>query len=184
VNETAKNREEPRAGEFEDARLGYQTMASLVGLVSQEIYSRFGAMLIVHGLLLTVVFRGEENDFIRVVATIAGLFLCPLWLVMLEHGFFYQHFLREKAKNLEERYFKPVFTVFLSLETPEEDLTVHAAKEPSKQSKALHRLRRMSARHDVEVYGIIVVALFFAVYAVMLWRILSTDQPTSVIGGP
>ena len=175
MQETNENHRRDRHEELADARLGYQTVASLIGLVSQEVYSRFGAMLIVQGLLLTVVFGGEEgDDFVRVAATIAGLLLCPLWLFMVEHGIFYQHRFRGIARNLEQRYLKDVFTVFLSPEALDEDLTAFAPQEATKEVTGLARLRRISAVWDVERYAMIVVGVFFAVYAVMLWRIVST----------
>jgi hypothetical protein len=158
------------------AQLGYQTMASTVGLVSQEIYSRFGAMLIVHGLLLTVVFLSEENEtFIRAVACIAGLLLCPIWLTMVEHGFFYQHLFRRKAANLEEKYFKHVFTVFYSPHTPSKDLTDFAPREAVSKRDFLSHLRIISAKLDIEPYSIAVVAVFFVVYLVMLSWVLSNS---------
>lgn len=164
-----------RNEQLANARLGYETAVSLVGLVSQEIYARFSGMLIVHGLLLTVVFRGEEGTFVRIAATIVGLLLCPLWLLAVEHGIFFQHLFRAKAKDLEERYLESVFTLFFSPEAPDEELTIFAPQEPTKEAGRLARLRRISALWDIERHMMIVVGMFFAVYAVMLWRVISTS---------
>lgn len=151
------------------AQLGYQTTASLVGLVSQEIYSRFGAMLIVHGLLLSAVFlAGEDDDFIRKLACFAGLLLCPLWLLIMEHGFFFQRFLRQKAAGLEKEYFRQVFTVFYSADAPQTDLTDFAPRDTIGKRDVLGHLRLFAAKRDVERYFILVVVLFLVVYVVML----------------
>jgi hypothetical protein len=162
-------------------------MVSLVGLVSQEIYSRFGAMLIVHGLLLSGAFLANEDEtFVRKLACIAGLLLCPLWLAMIEHGFFYQYRFRSKAAALEKGHFQHVFTVFYSPDTPQKDLTDFAPREAIDKRGVLGHLRSVAAIPGVQPYLIAVVVLFVAVYSVMLVWLLSnsTSSVPSVPSAP
>ncbi len=118
----------PRSRNQEDARLGYETVVGLVRLVSEEIYSRSGAMLIVHALFFTVLFDKDTPDFVVTWVAWVGLALCAVWFLQVFHGLFYQDLFRRLAAKLEEDWFCNTFTVFHSKSEPGVDLTKFAPK--------------------------------------------------------
>lgn len=148
-------------GGKDDARLGYETAVGLVGLVSEEVYSRSGAMLIVHGLLLTVLFNKETPLFLALWAVGVGLLLCGIWFVQVFHGLYYQDYFRSLAVDLEKRWFQRTFTIFHSGTEPGIDLTAFAPR-------SARGVKRFSSRVRFEISISLVIAVFVLTYLVMV----------------
>jgi len=102
---------------IENARVGYQMAIGLVNLVSQEIYSRFNAILVANSIIIAIIgfsFTSEHPFLLIKFLPFMGLSLCVLWFLFVKHGFHYQKFYREKAKELEKQYFADTFKLFTS----------------------------------------------------------------------
>ncbi|MDP3261231.1 MAG: hypothetical protein Q8M34_11730 [Thermodesulfovibrionales bacterium] len=104
-----------------DPKLAYEKAVQLIGLVSQEIYSRFNAMLTIHGFFLAAIglifTRGAENLAGRIMLIglpIAGWFLCRAWRQFVAHGVKAQEFFRKKARD-SENYFDDSVKIFTEL---------------------------------------------------------------------
>jgi hypothetical protein len=76
-----------------DPRLAYYTAVDLVKLVSQEVYSRFAAMLTLHGPIFAAigVSLGRSNyhpvpEVIALGLSVAGFVLCLPWWWFVDHG--------------------------------------------------------------------------------------------------
>ena len=92
----------------ENARVGYQAAAELWGLLAQETWDRFNVMVfsnsIVIGILgLAIANRLPLKDFVLLLS-VAGLFLCAFWTLIMRRGFEYAKYLVWSASELEEHY--------------------------------------------------------------------------------
>ncbi len=99
-----------RRKELEDARITFSILSNLVGLVSQEIYSRFTGMLTANSILIALigVSLTSEHPFpwpLSVILPIIGVFLCIIWLLFNCHGTYWQDRYRSDARKIEEKYF-------------------------------------------------------------------------------
>jgi hypothetical protein len=110
ANATAKNAKPEELEGTLDVKIGYDKSVWLVGLVSQEIYSRFNSLLTIHGLFLAayglLFTRVESGALARVlllVLPIAGWCLCILWRRFVRHGIAAQCSVRRKAAEFEGR---------------------------------------------------------------------------------
>jgi len=86
----------------------------MVGILGQEIYSRFNAMLTANSIIIAayvLIFSENNNmpDFLKIFLPIFGIVLCFLWFVFIHHGIFRQRQYRNEAERLEEVYFKSSF---------------------------------------------------------------------------
>ena len=102
----------------EKAKFGYQMAVNMVGILGQEIYSRFNAMLTANSIIIAayvLIFSENNNmpDFLKIFLPIFGIVLCFLWFVFIHHGIFRQRQYRNEAERLEEVYFKISLTIFL-----------------------------------------------------------------------
>ena len=94
-----------------DPNITYQIAVSQIGLVSQEIYSRFSAMLTIHGFFLAAIglfFNTGTNKLLSHIiimgVCVAGFVLCTSWRKFVAHGIQAQVFFREKAAEIEKRF--------------------------------------------------------------------------------
>lgn len=113
----SKNNSSEKDSHIENARVGYQMAIGLVNLVSQEIYSRFNAMLMANSIIIAIIgvsFISEHPFPLIKILSLMGLVLCVLWILFVNHGFHYQKLYREKAKELENKYFTNTFKLFTS----------------------------------------------------------------------
>lgn len=104
-----------------DPRLAYEKAIQSIGLVSQEIYSRFNAMLTIHGFFLAatglIFTRCAETltgHIMLIGLPIAGWFLCRTWRQFVAHGVRAQEFFRKKARD-SEQYFDDSVKIFTEL---------------------------------------------------------------------
>lgn len=91
----------------DNPELGYTTAIQLVSLVSQEIYSRFAAMLTSNSIIiafigLSLTSRNHLLCILGISFSIVGLVLCYLWWVLNDRGVDYQDSYRGKAKQFEK----------------------------------------------------------------------------------
>jgi hypothetical protein len=168
MEETGEKREGKNYQDVENARLGYQTAVRLFTLGSQEFYSRFAAMLIVHGLLLTVVFRYPTIDkSFAILASSAGIALCFLgWLIALQ-SFQCQSYYNKIIKRLEKSHFKDSFSIFYSDKYPDKDLPYIISREDKCPERKILRVI------SVECCFRIIIGIFVVVYLVMFFKIIS-----------
>lgn len=104
-----------------DPKLAYEKAIQCIALVSQEIYSRFNAMLTIHGFFLGAIglifTRGCETltgHIMLIGLPIAGWFLCRTWRHFVSHGVRAQEFFRQKAREAEQ-YFDDSLKIFTEL---------------------------------------------------------------------
>lgn len=148
----------PHAVNIEDARLGYQTAVGLVALTSGEVYSRYGAMLVVQGLLLTVVFDFQQRGRdLSTLAGVTGFLLCIPWLLLLEHGIHSQDVFRSTAARIEQRFFRSTFEIFPG---PDEE-HLFTKFEPRTKLKALasHVSAEFALRLVIEIVMVLQIGL-------------------------
>ncbi len=154
--------------QMEKARLGYQTAIELVGIVSQEIYSRFSAMLIANSIIIAIVgwaFTSERSlpPFLLLFLPVIGFVLCSLWFLFVYHGVYWQNLFRKEAIRLEEEYFSDTFKL-ISLVTTEN------SQSPHRKNSEAPRLVRWFPFHRTS--GIVII-IFAIVYIVMfLYQII------------
>ena len=154
--------------QIEKARLGYQTAIGLVGLVSQEIYSRFSAMVTANSIIIALIgwtLASEQNLplLLALFLPIVGLVLCFLWFLFLNHGVYWQNLFRKEAIRLEKQYFSDTFKL-ISLVTTE-------SPQPSdkKKSKIPKLVRGFPFHHTSRI----VIIVFAVIYIVMfLYQII------------
>ena len=167
MNEATFKDKDNNSEKLANARIGYQTVVHLFSLASQEFYSRFAAMLIVHGLLLTVVFRypQEVSKFVAILATVAGIILCILWLLLVKQSLACQDYYSKKAKEFENTH-PDIFRIFSDTKDSKLELVSIIANN----SKGL---KKISTKLRIELSSGIVIVIFVVVYLVMLGRILN-----------
>jgi len=106
---------------IEKARLGYQTAMQLVGLESQQIYSRFNAMLTANSIIIAIIgWTLKSNDItscLPLFLAIGGLILCAIWIIFIRHGVYWQDIWRKEAEKLENRYFADTFQLISRVTT-------------------------------------------------------------------
>lgn len=88
-------------------KLYYQTIANFIGLVSQELYSRFSAMLTANSIMIAaigiILSSCIKQRYVLIsVFSIVGIILCVLWLFFNLHGTYWQNRYRESAKLIEQ----------------------------------------------------------------------------------
>ena len=93
----------------------YREACASVRLVSQEIYSRFAAMLVANTIVITMVgwVVSRDSDAARRIALtlpVAGIVICWLWFFFTNHGSYWHRVFRSNAIALE-RYFHEEFRV-------------------------------------------------------------------------
>jgi amino acid permease len=98
----------------EKAKSGYQMTLNMVGILGQEIYSIFNAMLTANSIIITayVLTFSENNNmpgFLNIFLPVFGIVLCLLWFVFIQHGIYRQRQYRNEGKRIEEVYFKSSF---------------------------------------------------------------------------
>jgi len=161
----SKSEEEQR---MEKARIGYSTAMGLVGLVSQEIYSRFNAMLTANSIIIAIIgwtLTSERSlpPILAIFLPIVGLSLCFLWFLFTNHGVYWQNVFRKKAIELEKNFFSDTFQLI--------SLVVTESPEPSdKKSSEIPRLVRWFPFHRTSRILIIVFAIVYVV--MLLYQIL------------
>ncbi len=94
--------------ELQKKKIRYDTALSLWKLASEQIYSRFTAMLtgnsiIIAATVLVFINKQVSNQgcFIKAL-TISGLILCVAWLIFMICGYRTETRYREKAHELQE----------------------------------------------------------------------------------
>jgi hypothetical protein len=94
-----------------DPNTTYQIAVSQIGLVSQEIYNRFSAMLTIHGFFLAAIglffnigTHKLLSNIIIMGVCVAGFVLCASWRKFVAHGIKAQEFFRRKAAETEKRF--------------------------------------------------------------------------------
>ena len=94
-----------------DPNTTYQVAVNQIGLVSQEIYNRFSAMLTIHGFFLAAIGLFFNSDINRQLSHLiimgvcaTGFLLCSSWRRFVTHGVQAQKFFREKAADTEIRF--------------------------------------------------------------------------------
>jgi hypothetical protein len=99
----------------QDARIGYQVAVNLWVYEGQLIWSRFNAMVVANGIILTatsVLLSSERLDCKPVVGLSAsGIILCLIWALMMARGFDYHEYWIRSARELEKGHLNPVKTV-------------------------------------------------------------------------
>ena len=149
--------------QLEKACIGYQAAIGLVGLVSQEIYSRFSGMLTANSIIIAIIGLTLTTERIlpsvlTIFLPIMGLSLCFLWFLFNNHGVYWQNLFRQKAIELENQYFSDTFKL-ISLAVTE------SPKASDKKNSDIPKLVRWFPYHRISLMLIIVFAI---VYAVML----------------
>ncbi len=149
--------------QMEKARLGYQVAIELVGVVSQEIYSRFSAMLIANSIIIAIIgwaFTSERSlpPFLLLFLPVIGFVLCSLWFLFVNHGVYWQNSFRKEAVRLEKKYFSDTFKL-ISLVTTENSLP------PDRKNSDVPRLVHWFPFHRT---SLIVIIVFVIVYIVMI----------------
>jgi len=147
----------------EEARIGYQTAVALVSLVSQEIYSRYNAMLTANSIIIAVIGWSLTSgrsmpSFFVMLMPIAGLALCVLWFLFVNHGVYWQHLFRERAIMLEKDYFSETFSL-ISL------VVTESRHYPNETKSQVPQLVRWFPFHRTSR---LVIAVFFVIYVAML----------------
>ena len=155
----SKAREEERKRK---ARIGYQVAMGLVNLVSQEIYSRFNAMLTANSIIIAIIGWALTSQrtlppFLTILLPIMGLILCFLWFLFVNHGVYWQNLFREKARELEDQYFSDTFK-----------LISHVVTETPRSPKVKSQIPRLVRWFPFYRTSSIVIIVFGIVYAVIL----------------
>ncbi len=93
----------------ENVKLGYPVLADAIALVSQEIYSRFNAMLTANSIIIALIGLALVSvqslpQPLPIVLPIAGLFLCIVWGFLNHQGVHRQHKYMEEARRLEQLF--------------------------------------------------------------------------------
>ena len=92
--------------------IGYQTAVSLWTLSSQQIYSRFNAMLTANSIIIAAIVLMIGNEavpkYLFITLAAVGIFLCILWAVFVCYGIRSERKYRRKAKKLEPSGIKVV----------------------------------------------------------------------------
>ncbi len=101
--------------QIENARVGYQVAASLRSSGAQEFWSQFEAMMTANSIVLTAAtfaVNGQQSmPWLSFGMPVAGLALCALWLALHERAVGYNKYWNDSARELEERFLKPVRTL-------------------------------------------------------------------------
>lgn len=142
------------------ACIGYQTAIELVGLVSQEIYSRFNAMLTANSIIIAIIGLAFTNKYnlplpVNILLPIAGLILCCLWFLFNEHGVYWQNIFRKEAIRLENQYFSDTFKLITN--------TSEVSQNSKKKNSEIPRLVRWFPYHRTSRILIIVFAMIYIV---------------------
>jgi len=168
MNEATSKDKDNNSEKLANARLGYQTAVQLFALASQEFYSRFAAMLIVHGLLLTVIFRypQEVSRFVAILATFVGISLCILWLFLIKQSLVCQDYYSKRAKEFEDTH-PDTLRIF----SDKIDSNLELVSIIANNSKGLKKISTKKLR--IEISSGIFIVIFVIVYSVMLARILN-----------
>ena len=97
-------------------QVGYQQAIALVGIVSQEIYSRFNSMLTANSIIIAIIGLAITTNKLPptlvIILPSAGLVFCILWFLLIRHGYYYQRSFRNEAEKLEREYFNDTFKLF------------------------------------------------------------------------
>jgi len=123
-----------KKNEFTKAQLGYQTGIKLISLVSEEIYSRFNAMLTANSIIfaiigLVLISNNEIKLPLLIILSIIGLAFCRLWYLFNQHGIYWQRQFRKVTIELEKKYFTDAFKLISLIDTED---------SPIKQSKQIN----------------------------------------------
>ncbi|MDI6645313.1 MAG: hypothetical protein QME40_06160 [bacterium] len=153
---------------LEKAHIGYQTAMGLVGLVSQETYSRFAGMLTANSIIIAIIGWTLATERIlppvlTILLSIVGLILCFLWFLFNNHGVYYQNLFRKKAIELENSYFSDTFKL-ISLVVTENP------KASDKKNSEIPKLVRWFPYHRTSLIVIIVFAIVYV--AMLLYQII------------
>lgn len=94
--------------EFQKATNGYQTAISLWKLASEQIYSRFGAMLTANSIIIAIaglIVTSKINFPKPLVLSFIGLgiFLCLLWFCFIRLGVKAENHYRNVAEKIESK---------------------------------------------------------------------------------
>jgi fatty acid desaturase len=104
------------------ARIGYQTAIKLVNLVSQEIYSRFNAMLTANSIIIAIIgwaitSGGNLPQPLTMFLPIMRIVLCFFWFLFVNHGVYWQDRFRKEAIRPEKEYFIDTFKLISPVDT-------------------------------------------------------------------
>jgi len=142
----------------------------LVGLVSQEIYSRFNAMLTTNSILLAIIGWMVTSEglspYLTMSLPIVGLFLCGAWYSFVAHGVYWQDRFREEARRLEERYYIDTFRLISIVKT-------ESPKSPKGEPGTPKWIQWFRFYNTSRI----VIAIFFIIYVVMLYQMLYQISP-------
>jgi len=99
------------------AQLGYQVATNMVGILGQEIYSRFNAMLTANSIIVAIIGliitnKNKLSISLEILFPILGLILCFLWFVFIYNGIYRHRQYRKEAARIEEKYFKKSIRLF------------------------------------------------------------------------
>jgi len=152
----------------EEARIGYQTAIGLVGLVSQEIYSRYNAMLTANSIIIAIIgWSLTSNRYLSpllvVLLPIAGLVLCFLWFLFIHHGVYWQKLFREKAKELEIEFFSDTFNL----------ISLVVSENPQSSNKIKSQIPRLVRWFPFHRTSRIIIGVFVIIYIAMLSHALT-----------
>lgn len=154
--------------QIEKARIGYQTAVGLVGLVSQEIYSRFNAMLTANSIIIAIIgwtLTREQNlpMPLTILLPVVGLILCSLWFRFVKHGVYWQNLFREKAKRLENQYFSDTFKLIslVATEAPQPSNKVNSQIPKWVWKYSFYRTSRSVIFVFAFVYIVIVIIVLY-----------------------
>jgi hypothetical protein len=101
----------------ENIKFGYPILAQVIGLVSQEIYSRFNAMLTANSIIIALIgllLINKSTSFLLLLSlllSIIGLILCVVWGFFNYHGVYWQDKYKKEAKRIE-KFFHDGFQIW------------------------------------------------------------------------
>lgn len=108
---------ERKARQIENARVGYQVAINLTNHEEQQIWSRSGTMLVANSILVVAISRAmtssqEVAQWIPILMAPLGIFLCFLWICIVERTHSKCDYWVKSAGELERDYLcGPVVTL-------------------------------------------------------------------------
>lgn len=152
-----KNNNIDKNNNFIKAQLGYQTGIQLISLVSEEIYSRFNAMLTANSIIfaltgLVLISNNEIKIQLLIILSIIGLALCELWYLFNKHGIYWQRQFIKETIRIEKEYFNDIFIL---------ESLVDSEDSSTKQSKFINGKKIYS----YELISNFVIDIFLLIYS-------------------
>ena len=109
--------------EYSKSSIAFNTAIELWKLASEQIYSRFAAMLTANSIILAIIGLVVSDNinvpswFVWVLLS-AGIVLCLVWIYFMVHGVRVENHYRKKAESLEKKVMPKRSIVLISVTNP------------------------------------------------------------------